>query len=270
MSPRRPRLRRPRRPRGERRRAIFLLPNLLTSASLLLGFWSITQSLQGHWDRAGWGIVLAAIADVLDGRLARATRTTTRFGVEYDSLADLVSFGVAPALLIYNWGALAPLGPRSWIVAALFTVCAALRLARFNVQQHVEERARYQGLPSTFAGGMVAVIVWFVGWLGLGPPFPAAVGLVITLSFVLLALLMVSSLPYLSTKSFPISGRHGFRTLVALVLGLVILLLYGDPAFFAFGASYVLSGPALWMIERWRTQPAASSEAATGESSDAG
>ncbi len=265
MSAGREHLRRRRRSRGERRRAIYLLPNVVTTASLMLGFWSITQSIQGHWDRAAWGIVLAGIADMMDGRIARATRSTSKFGVEYDSLADLISFGMAPALLVYNW-ALAPMGPRGWILASLFAICAALRLARFNVQQHVEERDRYQGLPSTVAGAMTAVFVWFVGWLGLEPPFAAPVGLVITASFVSLALLMVSSVPYPSTKSLPIAGRQGFTALVVFVFAIVSLLLYGDPAFFAIGLLYVVSGPLLWLIElRHR---AAEPEPVTEESLD--
>ena len=155
--------------------------------------------------------MLAGFADMLDGRIARATRSTSKFGVEYDSLADLVSFGLAPALLVYNW-ALAPMGPRGWIIASLFAICAALRLARFNVQQNVEERERYQGLPSTLAGGMMAVFVWFVGWLEIHPPFSTPAGLVITISFVSLALLMVSSVPYPSSKSLPVSVKPGFKS----------------------------------------------------------
>lgn len=254
MSARRPRLRR-RRPRSERRRAVYLLPNLMTTASLMLGFWSITQSIQGHWDRAVWGILFAAIADMMDGRIARATRSTTKFGVEYDSLADVVSFGLAPALLVYNW-ALAPMGQRGWLLASLFAICAALRLARFNVQQNVEERNSYQGMPSTFAGGMTGVMVWFVGWLGYEPPFEQALGLTITVAFVLLALLMVSSVPYPSTKSVPVTGRNAFGTLVAIVFGIVLILMYGDPAYFAIGVLYVLSGPVLWLATRRRPAPA--------------
>ncbi len=259
------RLPRRRRPRGERRRAVYLLPNLMTTASLMLGFWSITQSIQGRWDRAAWGIVLAGIADMMDGRIARATHSTSKFGVEYDSLADLISFGMAPALLVYSW-ALAPMGPRGWILASLFAICAALRLARFNVQQHVEERNRYQGLPSTFAGGMTAVCVWFVGWLGFEPPFSPPLGLLITVSFVSLALLMVSSIPYPSSKSLPISGRQAFTTLVGIVFAIVLLLLYGDPAFFAIGVLYVASGPVLWLLERGRAPRP--SEPATEKSGD--
>ena len=247
---------------------IYLLPNLITTTSLMLGFWSITQSMQGNWERAGWGIVVAAIADMMDGRIARATRSTSKFGVEYDSLADLVSFGVAPALLVYNW-ALAPMGQRGWVIASLFMVCAALRLARFNVQAHVEERDRYQGLTSTFAGAMVAVSVWFVSWLGVEPPFAPRVGLAITFSFVALALLMVSSIPYLSTKNLPRTARNAFGVLVGSLLGIVVLLLYKDPAFFILGVLYIMSGPLLWLADRRRPGPVPHpAEGAAGESSD--
>lgn len=247
----RERVRRRRRPRRERRRAIFLLPNLITTASLLLGFWSIVQSIEGRWNRAAWGIIVAGIADMLDGRIARATRSTSRFGIEYDSLADVVSFGIAPALLVYSW-ALRPLGERGWLVAVLFAVCAALRLARFNVQVQSEERDRYQGLPSTIAGGFVAVTVWFLAELGLGPPLDPVTGLAITGGFVLLALLMVSSIPYPSWKSLPTTGRNAFTSLVALSLAIVLVLLYREPAFFALGVLYVSSGPVLWLASAVR------------------
>lgn len=249
-----PRLRRRRRPRAERRRAVYLLPNLMTTASLMLGFWSITQSVQGHWNRASWGIVAAGLFDMMDGRIARATRSTSRFGIEYDSLSDLVSFGLAPALLAYNW-LLVPMHEgkqRGWIIASLFAVCAALRLARFNVQQNAEEKNHFQGLPSTIAGIMFAIVVWFTIWLGLEPPFSARVGGMLTGSFVVLALLMVTSIPYPSTKNVPVTGRNAFTTLVGIVLLIVLLLLYQDPAFFALGCLYVVSGPVLWIVLRVR------------------
>jgi CDP-diacylglycerol--serine O-phosphatidyltransferase len=238
--------RRRRRKDGQQRRAVYLLPNLITTAALMFGFWAIVQSIEGNWDRAAWGIILAGICDGLDGRIARATRSTSRFGIEYDSLSDVVSFGIAPAVLFYNF-ALVQLGERGWVLAALFAVCAALRLARFNVQKHQEERVMFQGVPSTLAGIGVAILVWFAGWLGIEPPLGRLSGLVMTAGFTTLALLMVSSIPYPSWKSVSFSGRSAFPTLVALVLGIVLLLLYGDPAFFALGIVYVLSGPVLWV-----------------------
>ena len=164
---------RPRRRRSDERRAIYLLPNLFTTTSLLLGFWSLVQASQGHFNAAALAIVGAGICDMLDGWVARATRSASRFGLEYDSLADVVSFGVAPAFLLWSW-TLAPLGRRGWLVAALFAVCTALRLARFNVQQQKVEKTVYRGLPSPIAGGFVAVTIWFLGWLGLEPPLPRA------------------------------------------------------------------------------------------------
>jgi CDP-diacylglycerol--serine O-phosphatidyltransferase len=242
------RLRRRRRPRRRReRRAIFLLPNLITTANMLLGFWSIAQSFRQEYERAALGIILAGVGDMLDGRIARATRSTTRFGIEYDSLTDMVSFGVAPAVLVYAW-MLAPFGPRGWLIASLFAICAALRLARFNVQQHVEQRNRYQGLPSTLAGGFVAVSVWFVGWLGYAPPFGRAAALGLGGAFASLALLMVSSLPYLSLKSVPFSP-NSYGVLVTIALALIAILLHPEPAMFAIGLCYVLSGPLLWVWE---------------------
>ena len=264
---RRERRRRRRAPRAERRRAIYLLPNLITTAALLLGFWSIISSFHGLYVRASLGIVLAGICDMLDGRIARATRSTSRFGVEYDSLADLIAYGVAPALLIYTW-ALEPLGPRGWLIASLFTVCAALRLARFNIQQHAEESKRYQGLPSTFAGGMVAVSVWFVNWTGNGPPFDGRMGLAVALAFAGLALLMVSSVPYLSLKSSRLPGGSAFPVLVALALGAIVTLMRPEPLLFAIGMLYLVSGPALWLFERRRgATRAAASSSVKGESS---
>lgn len=238
--------RRRRRKDGQQRRAVYLLPNLITTAALMFGFWAIVQSIEGNWDRAALAIILAGVCDGLDGRVARATRSTSRFGIEYDSLSDVVSFGIAPAVLFYNF-ALVQLGQRGWVLAAFFAVCAALRLARFNVQKHQEERVMFQGVPSTLAGVMVAILIWFAGWLDIEPPLGRLSGLTMTAGFTALALLMVSSIPYPSWKNLSFSGRSAFPTLVALVLGIVLLLLYGDPAFFALGLVYLASGPVLWV-----------------------
>lgn len=258
MSSREPGRRRRRRRRGRRseRRAIYLLPNLITTSALLLGFWSIILSFNRQFELAALAIVLAAIADMLDGRVARATDSTSPFGIEYDSISDVISFGVAPAVLFYSW-ALAPLGPRAWVVAAVFTICAALRLARFNVHQQVEESTRYQGIPSTFAGGMVASTVWFVGWLGFESPLPSVVGTGATIGFTVLALLMVSPLPYLSLKAVRIDRRNAYPVFVALVFAVVIVLLYHEPVLFVVGVAYVVSGPVLWVLA-FRSRAAAS------------
>ena len=249
--------RRRRRTRRRKRRAIVLLPNLITTSALFLGFWSIILSFNMQFERAALAIVLAGIADMLDGRVARATASTSPFGVEYDSISDVISFGVAPAVLFYSW-ALVPLGPRSWVIAAVFAICAALRLARFNVHQQVEESTRYQGIPSTFAGAMVAALVWFVGWLGFESPLPRAIGVTATIGFTALALLMVSPIPYFSLKAVKIDRRNAYPVFVALVFAVVIVLLYPEPVLFGLGISYLLSGPILWLAgSRLRARSAA-------------
>jgi len=240
------RRRRRRVPRERKRRAIYLLPNLVTTAALMLGFWSMTRSFQGNYSVAGIAIILAGVLDMMDGRIARATHSTSRFGVQYDSLADLVSFGVAPAVLVYA-SALQATGGRGWAIAALYTVCAALRLARFNVQSESGPKDHNYGLPSTIAGGFVAVSVWFASEEGVLPATSSGLQVAATLGCVMLALLMVSGVPYLSWKNLPLSGRNAFPTLVGAVLLTIAMLVNGIRGFFAVGVLYVLSGPVLWL-----------------------
>jgi CDP-diacylglycerol--serine O-phosphatidyltransferase len=235
--------------RSEQRRAVYLLPNLVTSAALLLGYGSIIASVRGDYERAALFIVLAGIADMLDGRIARATNATSAFGVQYDSLSDLVSFGLAPSLLMYEW-VLEPLGRRGWLLAALFAMCAALRLARFNVKAAQGDSAWYQGVPSTFAGGMVAATVWFVTWIGYEPPFARPVGTLLTVMCAGLALLMVSTLPYPSLKLIKVEGRRAYPTLIAVLLLTIALLLNHEWMFFALGLAFVTSGPVIWIYRR--------------------
>jgi len=236
-----------------RRRAVYVLPNLVTTGAILLGFYSIVQSIHQNFVWAALAIIGAGICDSLDGRIARATRSTSQFGVEYDSLSDVISFGLAPALLVYNW-TLMPLGPRGWLIASVFAICAAMRLARFNVHASEEKQNFYQGIPTTTAGGIVAVTVLFVSWLGLAPPFDRALGLTLNIGFAGVALLMVSSVPYPAWGVLPVSGRNAYTTLVGVVLGLVALSLYHQPAFFAVSMLYLLSGPVYWLVRRRRTQ----------------
>ncbi len=238
--------RRRRRRRGPERRGIYLLPQLFTTANLFFGFFSMIQSTQGHFDRAALGIVLAGIFDALDGRVARLSRATSRFGSEYDSLADMVSFGVAPAFLAYMAGELGHLQRTGWILAFLFTACAALRLARFNV--HASRfHGRFEGLPSPAAAGMVASTQWFDSFLrGQGydvsvPPLLVGAGLAS------LGLLMVSAVPYRSFKEIDL--RHGFRTLVLIIVALAVVVQEPSLWLFVIGVAYVSSGPAEWA---WR------------------
>jgi len=243
------RVRRRRQRRERRRRATQLLPQLLTTANLAAGFYSVTLSFRGDIERAALAIVFAGLFDVLDGRVARLTRSTSRFGMEYDSIADTVSFGVAPAMLAYSAGALQQLGWTGWVLAFLYMACAALRLARFNVTPG-RYTGRFDGLASPAAAGMVLSAVWFAGFLresGLAFEIPAPLA---GMGVAVVGLLMVSPIPYRSFKNVHLGGS--FSSLVLAVLAGVVLLTKPSVTFFVVGVAYVLSGPleALW---RWRT-----------------
>jgi CDP-diacylglycerol--serine O-phosphatidyltransferase len=243
--------RRRRRRRG-RQRGLHLLPHLFTTANLFFGFFAIVQATAGRFDQAALGIVLSGIADVLDGRVARLTRSTSRFGVEYDSLADVVSFGVAPALLAFHAGNLHVLGRTGWVMAFVFTVGAALRLARFNVEP-ARLPGRFEGLPSPAAAGTVAATQWFVSFLreqGIGISVPESA---VAAGVALLGLLMVSAVPYRSFKQ--IDWRHSFRTLVLVVLALVVVV--QEPRLFLFlvALCYLVSGPVEWAWRRVSGRP---------------
>ena len=234
------RVRRRRRRREQRRRATQLLPQLLTTGNLAAGFYSITLSFKGDSERAALVIVFAALFDMLDGRVARLTHSTSRFGGEYDTIADTVSFGVAPAILAYSAGALQELGWTGWVLAFLYTACAALRLARFNVTPG-RYAGRFDGLASPAAAGMVLSAVWFSGFLresGLAFEIPAPIA---GLGVAVVGLLMVSPIPYRSFKNVQLHGSFG--SLVLAVLALVVLLTKPSVTFFLAGVAYVASGP---------------------------
>ncbi len=238
-----PSRRRRRRDAGTPPRGLLLLPHLITTAGLFFGFFAIVNAFGGQADRAALGIVLAGICDALDGRIARLTRSASRFGVEYDSLSDIVCFGVAPAVLAFSAGNLQVLGRTGWVMAFLFTVCAALRLARFNVSPS-RFRGRFEGLPCPAAAGVVATTQWFASWIrdqGLSfnvPEFLVAGGVA------LLGLLMVSSIPYRSFKELDL--RHSYGTLVVVVLGLIVIVQEPSVTLFACGLVYTLHGPVEW------------------------
>ncbi|MBW2242122.1 MAG: CDP-diacylglycerol--serine O-phosphatidyltransferase [Deltaproteobacteria bacterium] len=243
------RRRRRRRQRGDTRRGMALLPQLFTTGNLAAGFWSITLAARGDLDRAALAIFIAWIFDVLDGRVARMARATSRFGAEYDSIADTVSFGVAPAMLAYQAGALQQLGWTGWVLAFLYAACAALRLARFNVTPD-RYRGRFEGLATPSAAGMVLSSVWFAGFLresGLPLDIPAPLAGV---GIALLGVLMVSPVPYRSFKDLRISGSY--TTTVLMVLALAVILSKPSVTLFLVGIAYVASGPVEW-VWRWRT-----------------
>jgi CDP-diacylglycerol--serine O-phosphatidyltransferase len=245
------RRRRRRRQRDDPDRAGFasLLPQLLTTGNLAAGFFAIIKASSGEVLVASYAIFIAAVFDILDGRAARMTGNVSRFGAEYDSIADTVSFGVAPAVLAFYAGQFETLGWAGWVMAFTYTACASLRLARFNVQSG-RYQGRFDGLPTPAGAGMVVSAVWFKTFLvgpniGLGLP-----ALVPALGVTFLGLLMVSPIPYHSFKNVRF-GRNYSGTVLPVI---VMLLLILEPGlnFFLVGVAYVASGPvgALW---RWRT-----------------
>jgi CDP-diacylglycerol--serine O-phosphatidyltransferase len=232
------------------RRGVYLLPNLMTTASLFCGFYALISAIEHDYLRAALAILASFFFDGLDGRIARATRTTSQFGVEYDSLADLVAFGVAPSVLALTWG-VAHWGRLGWLAAFLFTACGALRLARFNVQIGKVPKGFFRGLPIPAAAGVVATMVLFgleMGWTT-GPPPGVMLGTLYCLSF-----LMVSAIPYQSFKDLELVRQKPFQALVASVLILVVILIHPQVTLFLMASAYALSGPVA-LLGRLRKRP---------------
>jgi CDP-diacylglycerol--serine O-phosphatidyltransferase len=226
------------------RRGVFLVPAAITSLGLLAGFYSLVSSIDAHFELAAVMIAAAFICDGLDGRVARVSRTSSQFGIEYDSLSDVVAFGCAPAALIYSW-ALRPLGVFAVVISALYVVCAALRLARFNVQVGSVDKRRFVGLPVPAAAGMIAGTVLAYSYFELKSPHAlCAFAAPATLA---LAGLMISRVPYPSFKGMDLQ-RQGYVELLLGILVVVGAMLLAMPQFttFALAAAYVLSGPILF------------------------
>ena len=236
------------------KRGIYILPNLITASSLFAGFYSMVATLNGNYSTAAIWIFISAVCDGLDGKVARMTGTTSKFGVEYDSLADVVAFGVTPALLAYSW-ALRPYGRLGWVAAFLFVACGALRLARFNVQVNTVESKRFVGLPIPAAACMVASTVLFLQHLNRLPqelfqaPFMFKRLALITLIY-LLAFLMVSNFRYYSFKDPALIRRQPFGFLLLAVVLLIVVVAEPVIMVFAIMLTYILSGP-LGFILTW-------------------
>jgi len=234
--------------KSRRKRGIYLLPNLFTTTNLFFGFYSILASMQGDLSQAALVIMIAMILDGLDGRIARMTNTMSKFGAEYDSLADLVTFGVAPAILAHSW-ALYAYGKWGWLVAFLFVVCGALRLARFNIQIGIIESKVFNGLPIPAAASVVATGVLLYYYLGGAGKFH---DLSILLAIAGLALLMVSNVKYYSFKDLNFFSRKPFMSFVLIVLIMIIIVAEPQITFFIFSLGYGLSGPGWWLIKHIR------------------
>ncbi|HYG05934.1 MAG TPA: CDP-diacylglycerol--serine O-phosphatidyltransferase [Stenotrophomonas sp.] len=246
-----------------RSRTIYLLPNLFTTAGLFSGFYAIIAAANGQFVQASIAVFVAAVMDGLDGRVARLTGTSSAFGVQYDSLADLVSFGMAPALVMYHWSLSAlkfdgnVMGRVGWAVAFLYAACAALRLARFNTQVGVVDKRWFIGLASPAAAGLMMSFVWAfadgnLGWSGDELRY---VALAVTL---LAALLMVSRIRFWSFKGGdkgPRADRVRFISLAVMAIVLAVVFIDPPRTLFVIGVVYALSGPVMWLWRRWRKAP---------------
>lgn len=242
-----------------RSRGIYLLPNLFTTGGLFAGFYAIIAATQGHFDNACVAVFIAAILDGIDGRVARLTNTQSEFGVQYDSLADLISFGLAPSLVMYHW-ALSSMrldgevpGKIGWVAAFLYAACAALRLARFNSQVGQVDKRWFIGLASPAAAGLVASFVWTCVGLGYAGEQLRYVALAVTVAA---ALLMVSRLRYFSFKSGgPRSDRVPFLGIFVVLAVLVAIAIDPPKVLLTIGVLYALSGPVYWLWRKVRKLP---------------
>ena len=229
------------------RKGIYILPNLLTTGNLLCGFWAIISVFQEQFYYAAVAILLASVFDAFDGKVAKLSGTTSKFGMQYDSLADLVSFGIAPALLAFSW-ALRPYGKFGWLAAFTFVACGAIRLARYNVLASAGETKYFKGVPIPVAAAMIALTILLylrlieTGWIK---------DVVILIMIYVLAFLMVSSIRYYSFKELGLAKRKPLSSFVFVVLSLIVIVMEPVVVLSAFVLFYVCSGP-VSMIWAWR------------------
>jgi len=241
------------------RKGVFLLPNALTTGALFAGFYSIISGINGHYTAGAIAVVVAGLLDGLDGRVARLTNTQSEFGVQYDSLSDLISFGLAPALLAFNWSlsSLRDFGPLAgklgWLAAFLYVACAALRLARFNTQVGVEDRSYFQGLATPAAAGTMVSTIWFFESHGIHGD---TVSWVIWFETVFLALLMFSRVRYFSGKTWPRGDKIPMYVLFLVVLVFALLAIDPPTVMLAVALVYVVSGLAFTLFRRqqWKSR----------------
>jgi CDP-diacylglycerol--serine O-phosphatidyltransferase len=225
-------------------RGIYILPNIFTSLNIFSGFYAIISSINGNFPAAAIAILIAVLFDALDGKIARATNTTSRFGVEYDSLADVISFGLAPGLMMFLW-VLGPLGRIGWLASFLFMACGALRLARFNTQAVSVTSDHFVGLPIPAAAGMIATTVLLCDRVGVGS---AANKILMLIELYALSFLMVSSIKYNSFKKPELFKKMNFNVLVAALLILIFIAAQPAVALFLLSLTYVVSGPINFLL----------------------
>jgi len=233
--------------RKVRRRGIYLLPNMLTLGALFSGFYAVIAGMSGDFNEAGWAILIAGILDGLDGRIARLTNTQSAFGAQFDSLSDMVSFGVAPALIMFSW-AFAPLGRLGWAASFIYMSCAALRLARFNVQLGTVDKRFFVGLQSPLAAGVVT----FLPWLGYkyGLEISSLLAYFCAILTVFIGFLMISNYNYPSFKELQFKGTVPYIVFVLVVILLVVVAQNPHEVLLLMSVVYALSGPIMWVYKK--------------------
>jgi CDP-diacylglycerol---serine O-phosphatidyltransferase len=256
------------------RRGIYWLPNMFTIMALFSGFYAIVQAMGGRYEQAAIAILVAMVLDGLDGRVARLTRTQSAFGAELDSLSDMVSFGVAPALVVYHWAlsdfaalkSVSVLGPwltarLGWIAAFVYCACAALRLARFNTTIDVIDKRFFQGLPSPAAASLIAGLVWAMEQYGVDRGDLRWLAWSVTM---FAGLSMVSNFPFYSGKDINLRKSVPFSVVVGIAMGLVVLIVFSSTLpemLFLLFTGYALSGYVLWMLRKLNRKPPSQSPA---------
>jgi CDP-diacylglycerol--serine O-phosphatidyltransferase len=233
-----------------RQKGIYLLPNLFTMAALFSGFYAIIAAMNGDFSNAGVAVFVAMILDGLDGRVARMTNTQSAFGAELDSLSDMVSFGVAPALVVFTWG-LAPMGRLGWAAAFIYMACASIRLARFNTQIDTADKRFFTGLASPAAAALIAGLVWVCYGYGIDKAdVTTGLSAFVALMTVVSGLLMITNVPYHSFKGVDLHGRVPFIVFLAVVLVFAIILVDPSTVLMAVASIYALSGPVQWLLNK--------------------
>ena len=229
------------------RRGIFLLPNLLTLGAMFSGFYAIIAGMAGDFNEAGWAIFIAGVLDGLDGRIARLTNTQSAFGAQFDSLSDLVSFGVAPSLIMFSW-AFEDIGRFGWAASFIYMSCAALRLARFNVQLGTTDKRFFVGLQSPLAAAVVTFVPWVGHKYGVAMTQPLAIGLAITTVFI--GMLMISNYRYISFKEIDFKGTVPYLFFVAAVVLLVVIAQNPHETLLLMALVYAATGPLMWLYRK--------------------
>jgi CDP-diacylglycerol---serine O-phosphatidyltransferase len=233
--------------RQVRRRGIYLLPNLLTTGALFAGFYAVIAGMGGDFHSACAAIVVAMILDGMDGRVARLTNTQSAFGAEFDSLSDMVAFGVAPALICFSW-ALSGLGKIGWTIAFIYVACAALRLARFNVQREVADKRFFVGLASPSAAGLVVFMVWAFSSYEVAVTMPMSIMAAVITGIA--GVLMVINIPYYSFKELDFKNPVPFFLTLVIVFAIVIVSWHPPTMLFLMAVTYALSGPLIAIYTR--------------------